>query len=295
MIWLAAGVAAVVAVGGYFLIDFGSAAPEGGSASDGAQIAFFSRRTGSAEIYTIDSSGNNLRKLTTTQGHSTSPDWSADGEWLAYLFVGESPDQDGLYIVSASGEQGPKVSASASAASTPSWLPDGDGLVFGCGSDICIADVNTPAEAPRVLLSDALESDASGAVAVSPDGERLAFAREGDLYVADIGGTTEQRLTFDGQLNFKPRWSPDGERILFTSARTGSGEIYVMRTDGSDVTQLTFEGGVLGDWSPDGSMVVYQCPGPFSFDICVMNDDGSEKRFLTEDTSDDFNPNWAPQ
>lgn len=66
-----------------------------------------------------------------------------------------------------------------------------------------------------------------------------------------------------------------------------------MNPDSSGVSQLTFDGGILGDWSPDGSRIVYQCIGPFSFDLCVMQSDGSGKAVLIEDGRNDFSPDWS--
>ncbi len=56
------------------------------------------------------------------------------------------------------------------------------------------------------------------------------------------------RLTYGGN-NTAPGFSPDGQWIVFASSRDGDFDLYVMRPDGSDVRQLTFNVGV-DDWQP---------------------------------------------
>jgi Tol biopolymer transport system component len=52
-------------------------------------------------------------------------------------------------------------------------------------------------------------------------------------------GTEVTRLSQGGHYDFLPRWSPDGKRIGFTSARDGSFGVYTMAADGSDVVDLS--------------------------------------------------------
>ena len=90
----------------------------------------------------------------------------------------------------------------------------------------------------------------------SPRGDLIMFSRldDGDyeIYTIKPDGTGEKRLTRSRGNDAHMAWSPDGEFIVFTSARMGFkdeamytdapqpyGEIFVMRADGSDVRQLT--------------------------------------------------------
>ena len=86
-------------------------------------------------------------------------------------------------------------------------------------------------------------------------------------------------------------------RIAFVSDRDGNEEIYVINTDGSDVTRLTDneatdEG---ASWSPDGLRIAFvSYRGLLSdFEIYVMNADGSDVRRLTHGGRD-IEPSWSP-
>jgi Tol biopolymer transport system component len=63
------------------------------------------------------------------------------------------------------------------------------------------------------------------------------------------------------RLDDEPRYSPDGKRIVFTSDRSGSLEVWVCNSDGSNSVQLTFLGTPYHTahprWSPDGRFIAF--------------------------------------
>jgi Tol biopolymer transport system component len=88
-----------------------------------------------------------------------------------------------------------------------------------------------------------------------------------------------------------PAWSPDGSQIAF--ARPNS-QIYVINTDGSGLTQLTFSsiGARNPAWSPDGSKLAFASVSPQ--DIWTMDSNGSNLTRLTFDQAVDKQPSWSP-
>jgi TolB protein len=60
-----------------------------------------------------------------------------------------------------------------------------------------------------------------------------------NIYTCDINGSDIIQLTSNAGNNEKPSWSPDGSLIVFSSDRTGSNQIYIMRRDGGGVTRIT--------------------------------------------------------
>jgi Tol biopolymer transport system component len=91
--------------------------------------------------------------------------------------------------------------------------------------------------------------------------------------------------------------APNGERVAFVSNRTGSKEIWIARSDGSDQTQLTFfNGPSVGSprWSPDGKQIAFDGYAGGSSDIYVVPADGGKPERATSDAANEIRPSWSP-
>ena len=101
---------------------------------------------------------------------------------------------------------------------------------------------------------------------LSPAGQTLVVQSledsESVIWVYDLTGDTAiQQLTFEGD-NQRPVWTPDSQRITFSSDRDGTMSLYWMPADGSGVAErlTTAEEGTshwMGSWSPDGGLLVF--------------------------------------
>jgi TolB protein len=83
---------------------------------------------------------------------------------------------------------------------------------------------------------------------------------------------------------------------VFSSARDGVADIFVMNREGSGVVALTSgsadEGGPV--FSPDGARIAYDAEADGNSDIYVMNANGSAPRRLTDHPGRDLAPAWSP-
>ena len=96
-------------------------------------------------------------------------------------------------------------------------------------------------------------------VDVSPDGSTIAFDMMGDIYTIPFTGGTATAVTKGLAFDTHPRFSPDGNKILFTSDRSGSDNIWYIDRVKEDTIQLTKES--VDDfpsavWTPDGDYIV---------------------------------------
>lgn len=135
----------------------------------------------------------------------------------------------------------------------PSPSPDGKRIVYRtvgpAGSGLRILDLKTK-------VTTTLTTEYDNFPFWSPRGDLIMFARAvgGDFEIFTIrpDGTDLKRLTFSKGNDAHMTWSPDGEWIIFASSRMGFkdeaiytgapqpyGELFMMRYDGSDVSQLT--------------------------------------------------------
>jgi TolB protein len=70
----------------------------------------------------------------------------------------------------------------------------------------------------------------------------------------------------------RPRWSPDGKQILFTSNRDGNYEIYLLDLESGKQQRLTRhqEQDNFACWHPDGKQLAWVRENQGRFDICRM-------------------------
>ena len=86
-----------------------------------------------------------------------------------------------------------------------------------------------------------------------------------------------------------------GKFIAFNSDRSGYQQIYIMKSDGSDVKRITFGNGIYGTpvWSPRGDLIAFTKLHKGKFYIGVMRTDGKGERLLTENYYQEA-PSWSP-
>ncbi len=163
---------------------------------------------------------------------------------------------------------------------------------------ICVMDSDG---SNRTLLTQG-QSGFLSAPSWSPDGTKIAFIsdRSGstDVWVMGSDGGNPVNLTGDEAKDHSPAWSPDGQWIAFASLRDALyWELYVMRSDGSDVQRLTWwedASDLSPSWSPDGTRLVFASKRDGNWEIYTMDRDGSNLVRLTEHPADDTNPAWSP-
>jgi Tol biopolymer transport system component len=125
-----------------------------------------------------------------------------------------------------------------------------------------------------------------------------------ELLVLDRRLDEIRRLLPDGSVVMDPEPSPDGSQIAFVIADyiDSVGDIFVVRLDGTDPVQITFDG-ELDDqpsWSPDGSRIAFRSFRSLGLgDIWLMDPDGGNAINLTPDplpaVTDEQRPVWSPQ
>ena len=186
---------------------------------DGTRIAFASYSDRSPEIYTFDSDGSDLERLTNNSDWDVDPAWSPDGTRIAFVSTRDGNWE--IYVMDADGSGVERLTNHG--AWDPAWSPDGARIAFGSTRDgsLDIYVMNADGSDVERLTNN---SAADRWPTWSLDGARIAFAsgRDGntEIYVMNADGSDAERLTNDGDDGARePAWSPDGTEIAFTSER----------------------------------------------------------------------------
>ena len=119
--------------------------------------------------------------------------------------------------------------------------------------------------AQRFTAKDILRETQARQLAVAPDGSSAVYARrtieKGEyrirLWRVPMTRGRAEQIT-SGDVDTRPRFSPDAKRLLFLSTRSGESQPWLLPLSGGEPTQLAeFAGGVgAADWAPDGESVL---------------------------------------
>ncbi|MDX1662936.1 MAG: hypothetical protein R3272_04025 [Candidatus Promineifilaceae bacterium] len=219
--------------------------------ADGELITWSSNRSGEFYIYLMEESGANVAQLSPLLGSHYAPHVSPDGSQI--LFANAIDGVQSIWVMDADGGNARPLTDDEANDIDPVWSPDGSQIAFASDRGARTAHwiMNADGSEMRMLPDDV--ANHGGRSSWSPDGRWLAFyagPRDNrDIYLIATDGSGATRRLTNGGGNLAPDFSPRGDWIVFTSYREGDdAEIFIMRPDGSDVRQLTFN--ERPDWQP---------------------------------------------
>jgi Tol biopolymer transport system component len=240
----------------------------------------------------------NVRQLT-KNGDNAEAYWSFDDTKLVFQARNEEwgAECDQIYVMDPWKETfmtataPPLISTGEGRTTCSYFMPGNETIIY---ASTHLADKACPPEPPR--------------------GEKYVWPiYEGfDIFVSDLQGNIVSQLTDAPGYDAEATLSPQGDKIVFTSTRSGDLELWTMDIDGSNLNQVTsslgYDGGAF--FSPDGSKLIFRASRPTSaegvkeykelladglvqpteMELFVCNVDGSELKQITNLG----NANWAP-
>jgi TolB protein len=235
-----------------------------------------------------------LRQLT-FGGENAEAYFSPDGRQLVFQSTHPPYECDQIFVVPVTGGTPALVSTGKGRTTCSYFLPDGKSILYA---------------------STHLESPECPAAPDRSHGYVWGLYPGFDIFVRTADGSALKRLTESPGYDAEATVSPRGDKIVFTSLRSGDLDLYSMNLDGTGVKRLTdldgYDGGAF--FSPDGKEIVYRAnhpktdadrkdyhdllaknlirPGVLS--LYVMNADGTNRRLVLENGAANFAPYFFP-
>ncbi len=236
----------------------------------------------------------NIKPLT-KGGENAEAYFSFDGKQIIFQSTREPYKCDQIFTMKLDGSDVKRVSTGSGRTTCAYFTPDGQRIIYA---------------------STHLGSPDCPPVPSRADGYVWPIYKTFDIFSAKPDGTDLKRLTNTNGYDAEGIISPDGKKILFTSARSGDLELYEMNIDGSNPKRLTnalgYDGGAF--YSQDGQWIVWRSNRPktpeeikqdrdlfakdlvmpLHMEIMIMKADGTQVKQLTSNGAANFAPYFHP-
>ncbi len=214
---------------------------------DGAWVAYTvttidsAKDKSDADLWMTSWDGKETIHLTSTPERESTPRWSPDGRYLAFLSGRQESKGAQVWLLDRRGGEAQRLTMIKDGVSSMEWSPDGQKLALVADLDPDTAKKDTTKKRPIEITRYAFKRDVEGYLTPS----------RSHILLFDVASKKLDTLTKGMEDDEQPRWSPDGKRIAFIRSpapEPGVGE-------GSDVF-------VLDVASPGTPRNLTNLPGP---------------------------------
>jgi Tol biopolymer transport system component/DNA-binding winged helix-turn-helix (wHTH) protein len=284
---------------------------------DGRSLAIVDRSSPGDRvgIFVLDIVTGAKKRLTPATHAAIQPTFSPDGRTIAFNQT-LLPRGPFVNVVPVAGGEPRELVPTSFLRGRLAWMPDGAQILFAAvpvasdGSRPRPSAYGSARSLWRIPAAGGEASILAGSenavdVALSADGRRLVYSQatmDWDIWRLDLrrGPATEEapmRFAFSTKNDVNPQFAPDGERVAFTSGRSGQNEIWVVDGQGRHPFRLTYLEGFAASprWSPDGKTIAFDfaAKGGNNVDIYMISASGGSPRQVTTSPAIDATPSWS--
>ena len=237
---------------------------------DGKKVVFQSNRTGTMEIYTMDTDGKNIIQLTFNSETANTPHWSPDGSQIVYC--SEKYEDSDIWIMNADGTNQKKLTNQKGDDSHPKFSPDGKYIIFNSARTSPDLAIDWGKQWLEIFMMKTDGSEIRQITAfktistypsISPDGTKICFRkitnnlgfnwdlttnkRNSEVFVMNIDGANPINVSNNTAYDGWPAWTPNGE-VIYSSNRGGfanEAQLYKVKSDGTNTTLIHAKKGAL--------------------------------------------------
>ena len=260
------------------------------------------------ELYSVNTDGSNLTLIDRSDFYCGNPDWSPDDKYIVYVRgVDHYWNSSDLVLYNTSEKTHKTLNVIGDVKHNPKFSPNGKQILY-CAEikadtiymhshrnhHIYKIDVN--GKNNKLIIKEA------SAPLWSPQGDKIVYYTTGidgssQISVANADGSGQKQLTtsvspgwwdtgFPRDGNGNPKWTPDGQKIVYVSHENEKSEIFIMDVDGSNKIRLTKAEVHDQDpeITPNGQYILYTSRRLDNTDcgIAIMTLDGKNQRILSK-------------
>lgn len=140
----------------------------------------------------------------------------------------------------------------------PEWILNSNKILFAYSNKLCILDID------KKTLESVINSENGMAGHWDINNSRIVFCidpnhnNNSSIYTILSDGSEKTKITTYDKRNSRPRWSPDGNFIVYEKSDHSSTDLMIYETESKEHYNITTGGsGSFPDWSPDGKAIVY--------------------------------------
>ncbi|WP_424963669.1 hypothetical protein [Ekhidna sp.] len=228
-----------------------------GSFSPDNQKIVFSTGSGfDRDLKIIDLITNEVVNLTENDLEDSHPRWSPNGEWIVFQREDTLGNRD-LFLVKSDGSEEKNLTNTLEYREQhPSFSSDGKMIIFDSNRDQ--KDLESEEHNYEIYSFDIEENKTERLTnwkhwdmypSFSPDNSHIVWRRtilipgsddkNFEIFVKNIETGKEWNITNNPSYDSNPYWNPQSDQIAFTSSRSGSFNIYLIKSDGSDLRMIT--------------------------------------------------------
>ena len=264
------------------------------------------------ELFIMDWNGENKKRLTWHRSLVISPLWSPKGDHIAYTaFVFSTKLKKrlaALFLFHRETKTIRVLSRSQGANLGADFLPNGKEMLItltrGLGfMNIFKFHIKTKKLTP---LTSGPRRVINVEPSIHPRTRRIAFSSDRTgrtmIYSMNAKGGDIKQLTYEGNHNSNPDWSPVKGQLTFSGQSQGRFDIFLMDERGGNLKRLTTLRKKNGRWanfespsfSPDGRFLVFTSDLTGNYQLYIMNLDDLSMERITFDSHNYKSPRWSP-